>query len=260
MKKIFNIIFILSINNLIAQNLLIKYERTLYEEFENGVNKICPTILYTNSEESYFLEDRVINGHSTEVSLENYRLNDTLGIKIKGDSLGQLVYKNLNKIFFNQRRRVAGYKNETYGFISDTILPKFEWSLKKEFDEILGYEVQKATTKYLDRFITAWFTYDISISNGPWKFTNLPGLILKVEIKLTNESYLIYEATSIKTIKTIPYFDFSNTTKFSLEEIEDFYKKKYKNQYNYLRTKTNGDIKIRKDDLDFKPIIYDSNQ
>lgn len=259
MKFINILILIFLFNNLKAQNFLIEYERITYEEFENGVTKICPTLLYTNIEESIFLEDRVINGYSTEVSLEKYRLKDTLGIKIKGDEIGQIIHKNFNANTYKQRRRVAGYKNQTYGLVIDSILPNFEWVLKNEYKEILGYKVQKATSNFLGRIITAWFTSDLSISDGPWKFSNLPGLILMAEINLNKESYLVYEAVSLKQIKKFPNFNFTNTPAFSLEEINKFYLEKYENQFKYFRTKTNGEIKLRKDDLDFEPIIFQSN-
>lgn len=259
MKLIHIILLFFLSNYLNAQNFLISYERITYEEFENGVTKICPTLLYTNIEESIFLEDRVINGYSTEVSLKKYRSKDTLGIKIKGDEIGQIIHKKFDTNTYKQRRRVAGYKNQTYGLVIDSILPDFLWVLKNEYKEILGFKVQKATSTFLGRAITAWFTSDLSISDGPWKFSNLPGLILMVEIKLNEESYLVYEAVSLKQIEKFPNFNFTNTPNFSLEEIHEFYLKKYENQFKYYRTKTNGEIKLRKDDLDFEPIIFKSN-
>jgi len=57
----------------------------------------------------------------------------------------------------------------------------FSWKLTNEFSKILNYDVQKATTEFGDRKWTAWFTKEIPIQDGPYKFKGLPGLILKIE-------------------------------------------------------------------------------
>ena len=59
--------------------------------------------------------------------------------------------------------------------------PKQDWQIKNETMTIVGYGCQKATCIFRGRNYTAWFTVDIPISQGPWKFSGLPGLILKVE-------------------------------------------------------------------------------
>ncbi len=59
--------------------------------------------------------------------------------------------------------------------------PKQDWQIKNETMTIVGYGCQKATCVFRGRNYTAWFTVDIPISQGPWKFSGLPGLILKVE-------------------------------------------------------------------------------
>lgn len=46
---------------------------------------------------------------------------------------------------------------------------------------ILGYRCQQATTCYAGRRYVAWFTRSIPVSDGPYKFQGLPGLILRVE-------------------------------------------------------------------------------
>lgn len=54
------------------------------------------------------------------------------------------------------------------------------WTIGENTKNILGYDCTEATTDYHGRTWTAWFTPDIPISDGPWKFLGLPGLILEV--------------------------------------------------------------------------------
>lgn len=56
-----------------------------------------------------------------------------------------------------------------------------EWQITNETDTILNYLCKKATVTYAGREYIAWFTLDIPLSDGPWKFHGLPGLIVKVE-------------------------------------------------------------------------------
>ena len=49
-----------------------------------------------------------------------------------------------------------------------------------ETKEILGYQCQKATLNFRGRDFTVYFTSEINISDGPIKFSGLPGLILEV--------------------------------------------------------------------------------
>jgi GLPGLI family protein len=59
-------------------------------------------------------------------------------------------------------------------------VPKQDWQISNDTTTIAGYLCQKATCNFRGRNYTAWFTVDIPISMGPWKFNGLPGLILKV--------------------------------------------------------------------------------
>jgi GLPGLI family protein len=59
---------------------------------------------------------------------------------------------------------------------------QFEWQIIADQSEtILGYECIKATTSFRGRKFEVWFTLSIPISLGPWKFSGLPGLILKAK-------------------------------------------------------------------------------
>jgi GLPGLI family protein len=70
-------------------------------------------------------------------------------------------------------------KNISHSCYTEDI-PVQEWTLCEETDTIAGYLCQKAICQFRGRTFVAWFTPDIPINNGPWKFGNLPGLILKV--------------------------------------------------------------------------------
>ncbi|MCT2562516.1 GLPGLI family protein [Chryseobacterium herbae] len=57
---------------------------------------------------------------------------------------------------------------------------KINWTIIPETKTIEGFKVQKATTTFGGRNWIAWFTNDIQIQDGPYKFCGLPGLILSV--------------------------------------------------------------------------------
>jgi GLPGLI family protein len=80
-----------------------------------------------------------------------------------------------------------------YYYITDT-LDNFKWSITKEKEKILNYNCKKATTTFRGRSYIAWFTEDIPLRFGPWKFGGLPGLIIKLE---DAEKKYVYELTGL---------------------------------------------------------------
>lgn len=58
---------------------------------------------------------------------------------------------------------------------------KLKWVIDSEKDTvILGLKCNKAYTSFAGRNYSAWFTTEIPISEGPYIFSGLPGLILKI--------------------------------------------------------------------------------
>lgn len=57
---------------------------------------------------------------------------------------------------------------------------KINWTITPDTKTIEGFKVQKATTTFGGRNWIAWFTNDIQIQDGPYKFCGLPGLILSI--------------------------------------------------------------------------------
>ncbi|SHI96550.1 GLPGLI family protein [Mesonia phycicola] len=60
-----------------------------------------------------------------------------------------------------------------------------KWELIDEYKTILGYKCQKAKTHFNTGKrvipIIAWFTIDIPVSYGPYRYFGLPGLILEIK-------------------------------------------------------------------------------
>jgi len=55
-----------------------------------------------------------------------------------------------------------------------------EWKIQADQDSIAGFWSQKATVDHNGRSYIAWFTTEIPISDGPYIFHGLPGLIVKL--------------------------------------------------------------------------------
>lgn len=72
--------------------------------------------------------------------------------------------------------------------------PDIEWKLESGIDTICGQVCHKATATFRGRNWTAWYC-DVPQNNGPWKFGNLPGLILKVE---DDKKEHIFEAIQLR--------------------------------------------------------------
>lgn len=80
---------------------------------------------------------------------------------------------------------------------------EMQWTIVEDSTKnILGYECILGETDYHGRRWKAWFSPEIPVQDGPWKFHGLPGLILLVE---TDGAPFRFEATGIEaTDEKIP--------------------------------------------------------
>lgn len=100
----------------------------------------------------------------------------------------------------------------TYDEIAVIISPVFmykenksdlHWSILEDTATISGYKCQKAICDFGNRKWNAWFTMDIPISDGPYKFCGLPGLIIKVN---DSQNYWNFTLTSFEN-KPYEYYE-----------------------------------------------------
>ena len=94
----------------------------------------------------------------------------------------------------------CGYYDEPFSDI--------DWLIVEDSTKtILDYQCIMATTDYHSRKWTVWFTPEIPMQDGPWKFCGLPGLIMEASESSGQHSFT---ATGIE-ISTQPIFPIFNT-------------------------------------------------
>lgn len=132
-------------------------------------------------------------------------------MKYWSEYISSEYFKDISENTFTEYSRLPMYmKQRVYSYTDKNNVQ--EWQIHNDTTSILGYLCQKATCNFRGRNFIAWFTMDIPINNGPWKFGGLPGLILKVydEDNLYCFESVFIEIPSVK-IPIIKYKGYDNS-------------------------------------------------
>lgn len=123
-------------------------------------------------ERSYII-DSLLSSDQAEAIRQDMLVN---GVgKYRMGAVQYNILKNFTTKAIDYTDNVGG---ERYRYTED--LPLFNWEITGEQKKFWDYTCQKAICKFRGRTYEAWFTTDIPIMDGPWKFYGLPGLILEV--------------------------------------------------------------------------------
>lgn len=122
---------------------------------------------------------------------------------------GSIDFRNLStpknkrgkeRVIFKNYTSKQLISTENLGMFSYTVqepIPVIDWKIQSDTMHILNYSCQKATCQFRGRNYEVWFTPEINISEGPWKFTGLPGLILKVT---ESKGHFILECKGVEKV------------------------------------------------------------
>ena len=80
-------------------------------------------------------------------------------------------------------------------------VPDFGWVVTDEWKELLGYRVRRAECSFRGRDYVAWFAPELPLSEGPWKFCGLPGLVMHV---YDTDCQYVYLLTGIRQVAGLP--------------------------------------------------------
>lgn len=166
------------------------------------------------------------------------------------------VYKNYPTGKFTTTDKIA-----TDWFLVEELIPELQWTLTDDTKEILGYKCKSAKCSFRSREYSAYYTDEIPVVDGPWKFGGLPGFIMEVCDADNHYSFTCVGINSKadRTI-TMPEVSYNKTSRVK------FYQTKYRydtNPLGYLETVSGIKVNVtsngeKRDDLS-KPreLTYD---
>lgn len=121
-------------------------------------------------------------------------------------------------------------------------MPSFEWELTDSVAEVLGYECQSARCRFRGREWTVFYTEEIPLMDGPWKFHGLPGLIMKAS---DGKGYYTFECIGIKSKADRPITLYK--VPFNTTDRMEYYDAKHRyeiNPYAYYEATTGGSVTV----------------
>lgn len=118
--------------------------------------------------------------------IENYRTPQELQAAVDAFTANMQGWRKPNGVDYRVTKDLknATFSNQlTFAFPPQHLeAPLLSgWTLQPAQDTISGMNCQSATIHYGGRNYTAWYTPQIPISDGPYVFSGLPGLIVKIE-------------------------------------------------------------------------------
>lgn len=194
-----------------------------------------------------------IGKKATKFYSENIYQNDSICTKLSKERIdlpvNEYAYQGY-EIFNLKDRSIMNITNRlpfsTDVYLYEEKIPDIKWHVSNEEDSVLGYNCHKAETEFRGRKYTAWFTTEIPIDGGPWKFGGLPGLILKVQD--TDKQYVFECVGLVRKEEPINEYrwDYKKISKREWIKLETFYHKRatdYINNNNVrLRTFVDGEL------------------
>ena len=165
-----------------AQNKRFIYEYKFIPDSTN-VDDVKTEMMFLDitKDGSKYYSYTVFNSDSImKVDLEK-QLAATGSINVKSDMQKGSVRYSVTKTYpdykINLHRRLG---MDAYNISDDR---KINWKISSEKEKIGEWNAQKAEADFAGRHWTAWFSTEIPIQDGPYKFRGLPGLIVKIEDK-----------------------------------------------------------------------------
>jgi GLPGLI family protein len=142
--------------------------------------------------------EKVLHFTETEAIFENHKKDDPEE-SIPEEEGGMMirVYEPDNKTYIDLQNKKVIEQQEFMSriFLIESELEAEKWKMTGRQKEILEYACQEATTVVEGKEVHAWFTPQIAVAAGPGRYSNLPGLVLAVEM---NEGDLKLNAINIE--------------------------------------------------------------
>lgn len=179
MKKLGILAVVLLVQASFAQTNRFVYQVTMKSDASDKADvKTENAYLDISAEKSMFYSENRIKRDS--VMKANFQSGGARGFnRDQMESLRSNINYSIEKDKKNQKTLYRDrLGRDLYSYEEDRPL---DWKILSETTKIGEYKVQKAETDFGGRKWTAWFTTDLPYQDGPYKFSGLPGLVVKAE-------------------------------------------------------------------------------
>lgn len=160
------------------------------------------TVTYSRTKANWGIDDiQVLKYKEGVSSFEFYQKKETVKTDFYETKLG--FKKFISNYNINSKEIIEQNELENGTLLLAQWKQNIEWKILDETKIVNGYTVQKATTQSYNYpkdsssnfgIATAWFTTEIPVSIGPYRYHGLPGLILELSFERYGATY---KATNI---------------------------------------------------------------
>ncbi len=238
MKNIFSILFIVAFTYINAQESKETANRFFYElsfkpkKDSTKVDKVITILDITDKNRSVYQDYTVISQDSIiKVEMEAMQkagVYKDLSKMIKQPKISSRVYKFYPTMNIQYVDKIAnGFTPVNIGYNEEL---KLKWDIQKDKQKIGDYNAQKATTEYGGRKWTAWFSNDIPFQDGPYKFSGLPGLIVKIEDQDKDYSWVLQGNKKLNDYTEYSYIE--NLMQAKGGKVQELSKEKFEKTFN----------------------------
>ncbi|MCD0477525.1 GLPGLI family protein [Chryseobacterium sp. LC2016-29] len=224
--SLFLLVFFFSLST--AQNNRFFYEVKFKEDSTQTEHQKVFMVLDINPTETKYYDNTFLEKDSINKANHSQLTNWTSQIPVTRKKNSN---KNSNYTFID---------NQLYSYPTEDLI---QWKLSDKTKKYLHFDLQEATANFGGRKWTAWFTKEIPLSEGPYKFTGLPGLIVLLEDDRNQYSFALVKSKKLeKTYDTSNFLEVRYGKK-PLPISEKMYLKKSLEYYNDPLQQIRAEIK-----------------
>ena len=197
MKKIALLILVICSQIIFSQANRFVYQVTMKPDStdRNNTKSEIAHLDISGASSIFYGENRMkrdsIMGRMRQTGSFNFDRTQMQNLRSNLDFIIEKDYKTEKKLY------QATILRDQYAYEEDRPM---DWKILPETATIGEYKTQKAETQFAGRTWYAWFTTEIPFQDGPYKFSGLPGLIVKVEDSKGDYSFDLKEAKKINEI------------------------------------------------------------
>lgn len=151
--------------------------------------------LDTDGTKSFFYAENRLKRDSLMDRMRATRTFDPSQMENFRSTLNYVIEKNIGEQKVTYKDRIG---RDQYSYTEEQPII---WKILPETVTIGEYKTQKAETNFGGRKWYAWFTMDLPFQDGPYKFSGLPGLIVKAQ---DIKGYYTFDLMQVKKLAEIP--------------------------------------------------------